>query len=187
MFFLFRYNKDGIPYGLIKFHDSFIEETVKYFEKGRQVRRVTREARKAINKGLKIAKKKKRKPGVMIDKALRAIRVVSDEIEYTRKALRATYENMEDALKQIEQERIEEPMTLIESAQALFEQKDFEKGMEQLERSREKLKKRLLLKTRNALFCGISSDFQVLKQEIGKFKQKKHPSSCTNRSYNAAA
>jgi hypothetical protein len=182
MFFLFRYNKDGIPYGLIKFHDSFIKDTVKYFEKGRQVRRRTREARKAINRALKIAKKNKRKPAVMIGTALRVIRGFSDEIEYTRKALRATYENMEDALKQIEEERIEEPITLIESAHELFEKKDFEKGVELLEESREKLKKKLLLKTRTALFCGISSEVKDLKREIEELKQNNLLSSRTQHS-----
>jgi seryl-tRNA synthetase len=182
MFFLFRYNKDGIPYGLIKFHDSFIREIVKYFEKGRQVRRQIREARKAINKAFKLARKKKRKPGVMIDTALGVIRGLNDEIEYTRKALRATHENMENALKQIEQERIEEPITLIESAQELFEKKNFQKGLELLQESREKLNKKLLLKTRTALFSGISSEVKDLKREIEKLKQNKLVSSRTQHS-----
>ena len=171
MFFLFRYNRDGIPYGPIKFHDSFIWEIVRYFEKGRQVRRQIREAQKAINKARKIAKKKKRKPGVMIDTALGVIRGLNDEVEYTRKALRVTYENMENALNQIEKERIEEPITLIESARELFEKKDFDKGLELLQESREKLKKKLLLKTRTALFSGISSEVKDLKREIEKLKQ----------------
>lgn len=108
----------------------------------------------------------------MIDTALRVIRGFSHEIEYTRKTLRATYDNMEDALRQIEEEKIEEPITLIESASELFEKKDFEKGLELLQESREKLKKKLLLKTRTALFCGISSEVKDLKREIEELKQK---------------
>jgi len=90
MFFLFRCNKGGIPYGLIKFHDLLVKDTVKYFEKGKEVRKGIREARKALNRALKIVKKKKRNPGVMIGRALSVLKGFSDEIEYTRKALRVT-------------------------------------------------------------------------------------------------
>jgi len=170
MFFLFRCNKDGISYGLIKFHDLLVKDTVKYFEKGKQVRKGIREARKAHNKALKIAKKKKRNPGVMIGTALSVLKGFNDEIEYIRRALRATYDNMEEALKQIEQERIQEPITLIENARELFIKNDFEKGTELLKESKEKLGKKELLKTRAALFRGISNEVKDLKREIEKLR-----------------
>ena len=170
MLFLLRYNKDGIPYGLIKFHDLLVEDTVKYFEKGKQIRKGIKEASKAHKKALKIAKKKKRNPGVMIETALSAIKGFSDEIEYIRRALKATYDNMEKALKEIEQERIQEPITLIENARELFTNNDFEKGMELLKESKEKVGKKELLKTRAALFRGISNEVKDLKREIEKLR-----------------
>ena len=170
MFFLFRYNKDGIPSGLIKFHDLLVEDTVKYFEKGKQIRKVIREARKAHNKALKIAKKKKRNPGVMNETALSVLKGLSGEIEYIRRALRATHDNMEKALKQIEQERIQEPITLIENARELFIKNDFEKGTELLKESKEKVGTKELLKTRAALFRGISNEVKDLKREIEKLR-----------------
>lgn len=170
MFFLFRYNKDGIPSGLIKFHDLLIKDTIKYFEKGKQVRKGIREALKAQNKALKIAKKKKRNPGVMIGTALSSLKGFSDEIEYIRRALKATYDNMEKALQQIEQERIQEPITLIENARELFMKNDFEKGTELLKESKEKVGTKELLKTRAALFRGISNEVKDLKREIEKLR-----------------
>lgn len=170
MFFLFRYNKDGIPYGMIKFHDLLVEDTVKYFEKGKQIRKRIREARKAHKKALKIVKKKKRNPGVMIGTALSVLKGLSDEIEYIRRTLRATHDNMEKALKQIEQERIQEPITLIENARELFINNDFKKGTELLKESKKKVGKKELLKTRAALFRGISNEVKDLKREIEKLK-----------------
>jgi hypothetical protein len=166
MFFLFPFNKGKIAYVVIKFHGLLVSATVKYFEKGKAVRKRIKEAHKAINKALKIARKKKRTPGVMIGTALNALKGLSDEVEYTRKTLKATFDNMEEALKQIEKERIDEPAALIESARELFEKKDFTGGMELLRESKEKAGKKVLQRTRTALFCGISGDVKDLKREI---------------------
>ena len=168
MFFLFRFNKDGIPIGLIKFHDLLIKETIKYFEKGKQIRKGIREALKAQKTALKIAKKKKRNPGVMIETEISVIKGFSDEIEYIRRALKATYDNMEKALDQIEQERIQEPIALIENARELFMKNDFKKGLELLKESKKMVGKKELLQTRAALFRGISNEVKDLKREIEK-------------------
>ena len=175
MLFSFRYNKDGIAYGLIKFHDSFIKEIVKCFEKRSVVSRQTKGARKAVNKALKTARKKKQKPGAYINSAINAIRRTSDEIEYARKALKATYRNMENAFDQIEAEQVEEPIALIESARESFEKRNLKKGLELLQESKERLKKRPLLKTRTALFCGVSSEVGDLKREIERRKENGRP------------
>lgn len=170
MFYMFHYNKGGIPPGLIKFHDGFIKEIVRCFEKGKTVRRHAKEAQRAVKKALKIARKQKRKPGAMINRAISSIRGVSDEIEYTRKVLRTTYKNMEDALSEIESERVHEIIHLYENARESFEKKDFEKGASQLRESIQTLKKRRLVKTRTALFCGVSSEVGDLKRELQKRK-----------------
>ncbi len=166
MFFLFPFNRGRIAYIVIKFHGLLVSATVKYFEKGRAVRKRIKKVHKAINKALRIARKKKRNPGVMIGTALNALKGLSDEVEYTRKTLKATYDNMEEALRQIEKERIDEPAALIESARELFEKKDFTRGMELLKESKEKAGKKVLQRTRTALFCGISGDVKDLKREI---------------------
>jgi hypothetical protein len=162
----FRFNKDGIAQGLIKFHGFVVKDTIKYFEKGKNIRRKLKQTQKAINKALRIVKKKERSPGVMIGTALKVLEELRGEVEYTRKALRTTTDNMEKALDQIEKERIEEPIALILKARAFFEQKDFQKGIHLLKESKEKTNEKMLLKTRTALFCGVSDDVKDLKHEI---------------------
>ncbi|MBW2318304.1 MAG: hypothetical protein JRF24_06450 [Deltaproteobacteria bacterium] len=174
MFFLFRYNKDGIPQGLIKFHDLFVEDTIGYFEKGKSIRKRIKDARKALNKAIKIAHKKRRNPGVMLGTAQKALKGVHNEVAYIRKALKAIYDNMEKALKQIEAERIEEPLALLEEARGCFEKKNVEKGIALLKESREKAEKKQLLKTRTALFCGVSDGVKDLKREIGAARSSNH-------------
>jgi hypothetical protein len=175
MFFLFRYNKDGIPQGLIKFHDLLVEDTVAYFEKGKAIRKRIKDTSKAVNKAIKLANKKKRNPGVMLGTAHKALQGLYSEVEYTRKALKAINDNMEKALKQIEQERIKEPLSLLEKARACFERKDMEKGITLLKESKEKAEKKQLLKTRTALFCGISDEVKDLKHEMDGRRKKNHP------------
>jgi hypothetical protein len=167
----FRFNKDGIAQSLIKFHSVVVKGTIKYFEKGKNIRWRLKQTRKAINKALKIVKKKERSPGVMIAAAVKELQELRDEVEYTRKALRATSDNMEKALDQIEKERIEEPIALILKARTFFERKDFDKGIHLLKESKEKTNEKMLLKTRTALFCGVSDEVKDLKREIEGVKK----------------
>ena len=102
MFLWLRNNKAGLPYLLLRIHDLLVRDTIKYFEKGGPVRRKNRQVRKALNKAMGIARKNKRNPGVMLGTAVNAVRELSEEVERTRKALRATYDSMEEALRQIE-------------------------------------------------------------------------------------
>jgi hypothetical protein len=162
---IFRCSKGDIPLLLVTLHDFMIRELLGFFEKGRIVRKKTKEARKAINKALKIAKKKRRNPGVMIGTAIKTIKGLNDDIEYTRKILQATFHSMEKALDQIQKERIEDPTELIENAQVYFEKKNFEKGLELLKASKDKINTKVLLKTRTAIFGGIS-EIKDFKQEI---------------------
>jgi hypothetical protein len=129
------------------------------------VRKKTKEARKAITKALKIAKKKRRNPGVMIGTAIKTIRGLNDDVEYTRKILQATFHSMEKALDQIQKERIEEPAELIENAQVFFEKKNFEKGLALLNEAKDKTNTKILMKARTGIFGGIS-EIKDLKQEI---------------------
>jgi hypothetical protein len=173
--FLFRYKKNGIPFGLIRFHDLLLKDTVEYFEKGKLIRKRGKEARRAIKRALKIAKKNKRNPAEKIARAIGVLRGFGEELEITRKALRTTYNNIESALNQIEEERIDEPFTLIENARQLFIKNDFKKGIKLLEDSKEKFGKKVLSKTRKAFLGGISSEVRKLKAEIERSRKKKAP------------
>ena len=173
MFFLFRYNKDGIPRGLIRFHDLLVKDTVEYFEKGKTIRKGIKHARKVIDKAYRIAKKRERNPAEKIARVLDVFKRFREEVEYTRRALRATHDNMENALRQIEEERIDEPLALIENARELFLNNDFEKGLALLKESKEKIGKKVLLKTRTALFSGISSEVKDLIEKIEALRKKK--------------
>ncbi len=173
VFILFRLNKHGIPHCLIRFYELVLKDTVEYFERGKAVRKGIREASRAISKAIKIAKKNKRNPGEKIARSLDALKGFSEEVEYTRKALRATYVGMENALDKIKEERIDEARTLIEKARELFLKNNFEKGIKLLEASREKVSKKVLAKTRTALFGGISSEVKNLKEEIEKRTRRK--------------
>jgi len=175
MFYTFRYNNGGIPHGLIKFHDSFIKEMVKCFEKGKEVKKHSKEARKAVKKALKIAKKERRKPAAMISRATGSVNRVSEEIEYARRVLWTTYKNMEAALREIEKEKVEDVIGSFENARESFEKRNFKKGGNQLRESMEKLKKKRLLKTRTALFCGVSSEVDNLKREFYGRKRTASP------------
>ena len=165
MFFLFRYNKDGIPQGLIRFHDLLLEDTIEYFEKGKIIRKRIKDARKAINKAIKIARKKERNPGVMLGTAHKAMKGLHNEVAYTRKALKAIYSNMEKALKHIEQERIEEPAALIEKARVCFEQKDFKEGIALLKESKEQAEQNSVLGPRLDQFTHRIPDVAIARSD----------------------
>ncbi len=173
MSFLFRYKKNGIPSGMLRFHGMLIKDTVEYFEKARAVRKGIKQARKTISQAQKIAKKKKRNPAEKIARTLDVLKRLGEEIEYTRRALRATHDNMEHGLRLIEEERIALPLALIEDARELFLKNDFEKGLKLLEDSKEIIGKKTLLKTRTALFSGISSEIKELKEELEARRRRK--------------
>ena len=58
MISFFRYQRNGLPYGLITVHEFLVRDIFSYFEKSRFVRKKTRNARKAINAALRFARKK---------------------------------------------------------------------------------------------------------------------------------
>ncbi len=62
---------------------------------------------------------------------------------------------------------------MIEKAHELFREKQIEKGIEMLKKSHEALEKKVLVKTRTALFAGTSTQVTDLKDEIEEYKEKK--------------
>jgi hypothetical protein len=176
MLSLSRYKKDGLPDGLIRLHEFLVEDMIVYFEKGKLTRKKMKEARKAVKQALKLAKKKKINPGVKINQAKEIIEELREEVEYTRKVLRATAEEMENALQQIEDERIEETLALIDLARERFRGKEIEKGLQVLKESQSKMEKKILDKTRKLVLAGIHSEVKNLKYELEERRRKKAPS-----------
>jgi len=169
----FRYKRDGLPLSLIKVHDAILKGTVDYFEKGKDVRKGMKQARKAVKKALKLAKKKNINPGIKIGMAREALEGIHEELKYTRKAIAKTYSNLDAALDRIQNERLMEPLFLIEKAHELFREKQIERGMEMLRKSQVELEKKDLVKTRTSLFAGTSNEITELKDEIEEYKQQK--------------
>jgi hypothetical protein len=143
-----------------------MEDAISYFEKGKTVRKSARTARKAVRQAGKLARKKQINPGVKIGTAREALEDLHEEVAYTRKVLRAVSRNLEDALQRIEEERINEPLALIEGARNLFRDKQIEKGLQVLKSCEEMLGKKALDKTRTALFGGLDNEVKRLRNEL---------------------
>jgi hypothetical protein len=166
MFAFFRYKKNGLPYGLITVHECLVRDLFDYFENGRWVRRQTRCARKAINAAIRFAKRKKTYPSSKTADALNALEQIQDELEYTHKAMLTAFEEAENIVKLIMQEKVGEMIPLVEKATAQFKNHDLEGGMALLKEAQEKLKNRFLLKSRRTALAGLDSDVKRLKHEL---------------------
>jgi predicted AAA+ superfamily ATPase len=125
-----------------------------------------REARKAVKKAIKLSKKRKIVTLDEIEKVRHIFQNLRDEIDTTHKALKVTSVNMRNALTLIQQETIDRPMDLMETARRQFRTKDFAKAMRTLEESRSEIRRRALEKTRAALFGGFSSQIECLRKEL---------------------
>jgi hypothetical protein len=173
MLSLSRYKKKGLPYGLIKIHEFLVEDMIAYFEKGKLTRKKMKEARKAVKQALKLAKKKKINPGVKINQAREVLEELRQEVQSTRKAVRATAEEMENAIRHIEEERIEEVLALLDRARERFRDKEIEKGLDVLRESQDKMEKKILDKTRKIVLAGIHSDVKNLKYDLEERRSTK--------------
>jgi len=167
--------KNGLPFGLIQLHERVMQDMIAYFEKGKVVRQKTKEAQKAVKQALKVAKKKKINPGVKINLANEALDALLEEVEYTRKVIRATADEMDEAIRRIEEERVREVMTLMDRARDRFRDKDIEKAMDLLKESQAKMAIKILERTRTAVLGGIDSEVKNLKYELEERKNGKAP------------
>lgn len=168
-----RYKKKGFPHGLISLHESLVEDMIAYFEKGKLTRKKMKEARKALKEALKLAKKKKINPGVKINQAREVLEELREEVQSTRKVVRATAQEMENAIRHIEEERIGEVLTLIDRARERFREKEIEKGLDILRESQDKMAKKVLDKTRQSVLAGIHREVKNLKYELEERTRKK--------------
>lgn len=166
MFPLFRYKKNGLPYGLITVHEFLVRDIFGYFENGRFVRKKVRSARKAIKGALRFARKKKTYPSKKTAEILDALKQLDDELEYTHKAMSTAFEEAETIIKMIRQEKVGEMIPLVEKARDLFVDHDIQGGMELLKRVQEKMKNKYLPKSRKAALAGFDSDIKKLKHDL---------------------
>ena len=170
---LIRYKRNGLPQGLIKVHEFLLEDMIAHFEKGGSTQKKMKEARKAVKQALKLAKKKKINPGLKINRAREVLEELREEIEYTRKVVRATGEEMDNAIRHIEGERIGEALALIDRARERFRNKEMEKALEVLKESQDKMEKKILEKTRKMVLAGIHRDVKNLKYELEERESRK--------------
>jgi methionine aminopeptidase len=173
MLLLSRYKRKELPHRLIRIHESLVEDMIAYFEKGKITREKMKEAGKAVKQALKLAKKKKINPGVKINQAREVLEKLREEVQYTRKVVRATAEEMEKAIRHIEEERIGEVQALIDLARERFRNKEIEKGLDVLKEAQGKMTKKVLDKTRQAVLAGIHSEVKNLKYELEERRRKK--------------
>ncbi|OPX41016.1 MAG: hypothetical protein B1H13_04295 [Desulfobacteraceae bacterium 4484_190.3] len=154
-------------------NDDLLKTSIKYFESERDCRRGIRRARRSLRKAFKLARKKKINPGVSIRGAREVLESLREEIQMSRKALLVTSTSLGIALNQIQQERIDQPLALIEDACELFRNKEIEKGLELLKQSQSEFDKKVLVKTRTALFGGTTSAIKDMKEEIHLWMDRK--------------
>ncbi len=167
------YHKDKLPQRIVKFHDDLLKNSISYFETERDFRKGIRKARKSIKKAFKLARKKEINPGVSIKGAQDVLEALREEIQMTRKALLVTSTSLGIALNKIQQERIDQPLSLIEDACESFRNKEIEKGLELLSQSQSEFGKKVLVRTRTALFGGTSNAIKEMKEEIGVWMDKR--------------
>jgi hypothetical protein len=120
-----------------------------------------------------VAKKKKINPGVKLNRAREALDGLLEEVEYTRKVIRATADEMDEAIRRIEEERVREVMTLMDRARDRFRNKDIEKAMDLLKESQVKMASKILERTRTALLGGVHSEVKNLKYKLQERKSGK--------------
>ena len=172
MFWLAGYKRNGLPNGLITIHDFLLRDMIAYFEEGKLPLKKIKEARKAVKQALKMAKKKKIKPSLKINLARQVLEELLEETDYTRKVIRAAADEMDNAIRCIEEERVGEVLSLIDRANEHFGNKEIERAMDLLRDSQAKMGNKVLEKTRTALLGGIHSNVKNLKYELQERSRK---------------
>jgi len=151
MVFSDLYHREKLPQRIVKFHDDLLKNSIRYFE-------TERDFRKGIISSLR---------------ARDVLEALREEIQMTRKALLVTSTSLGIALNKIQQERIDQPLSLIDDACESFRNKEIEKGLELLNQSQSEFGKKVLIRTRTALFGGTSNAVKEMKEEIGVWMDRK--------------
>jgi primase-polymerase (primpol)-like protein len=169
----FRFRRNGLAHNLIRVHERLLEDAILYFEKGKTSRKSARAARKAIRQAIKVARKKQINPGVKIGMAREALEDLKEEVTYTQSVLHAISRNLEDALQRIEEEKVNEPLALMEGSRKLFREKQIEKAVQVLKSCEGMVRKRDLDRARTALFGGLDNEVKRLRNELKERQQRK--------------
>jgi hypothetical protein len=160
---------------LIRLHEFLLRDMIAYFEQGKVARRKIKDAQKAVKQALRMAKKKKINPSLKINLARQVLEELLKETEYTRKVIRATAEEMDKAIRCIEEERVGEILALVDRSHELFRNREMTKAIDLLRESQAKMKNKILEKTRTAILGGIHSDVKNLKYELQEKRKKTAP------------
>jgi hypothetical protein len=166
MFKLFRYQKNGLPYGLITVHEVLVNDIFSYFETGRFVKKQIRKARRSLKGALRFTKKKKTYPSNKTTELLDALAYIDDELAYTQTAIRTAFKEADDIITMIRQEKTGDIIPLVEKARERFQNRDLEGGMEMLREAQLKLSNPYLPHSRKTLLGGLESEVRQLKREL---------------------
>ena len=176
MFTLFRYKKNGLPYGLITVHEFLARDIFSYFETGRFVKKHVRRARKSLKGALRFAKKKQTYPSKKTTELLNALEQIDDELAYTQKAIQTAFEEAVTIIRMIRQEKVGDIIPMIEKARDMFQGHDLQGGMDLLKQAQEKLSNPFLPQSRKATLGGLDSEVKQLKQELLERKNSRSKS-----------
>jgi hypothetical protein len=97
---------------------------------------------------------------------------MQDELEYTHKVILTAFEEAENIIQMIKQEKVGEMIPLVEKAREQFKNHDLEGGMALLKEAQEKLKNRFLPISRKEALAGLDSNIKKLKYELMERKNR---------------
>ena len=166
MISFFRYQRNGLPYGLITIHEFLVRDIFRYFEKARLFKKKPETPAKPSTPRCDLPGKRDEYPSKKTAEVLDALGQMQDELEYTHKVIVTAFEEAETIINLIKQEKVGEIIPLVEEARARFKNHDIEGGMEQLKAAQENMKNKFLLKSRKATLGGLDSHIKELKHEL---------------------
>jgi len=163
---LFGIKRYGLAREVMKIHDLLLKDMIRYFEKGSGIQGRLRKARQAVTKSRRLCKKKKINAREVLQPALNEFKQIEIELNITREALGAVFAKFERTLKLIEEERIKQPMAMIERSRELIQLRRFDEAKQNLEKTKTDIKRKTLVNIRNTIFGGTYDEVRHLKQEI---------------------
>jgi hypothetical protein len=163
---VFGVKRYGLAREIMKIHDLLLKDMIRYFEKGSGIRDRLRKARQAVTKSRRLCKKKKINALEVLQPALNEFKQIETELKITREALGAVFAKFDRTLKLIEEERIKQPMAMIERSRELIHLRRFDEARQNLERTKADIQRKMLANIRNMIYGGTYDEVRQLKQAI---------------------
>jgi hypothetical protein len=163
---LFGLKRYGLAREIMKIHDLLLKDIIRYFEKGSGIQRRLRKAGQAIKKSMRLSKKKKINALEALQPSLNELKEIEIELKMTQAALAAVFSKFDRSLKLIAEERIKQPMAMIERSRELIRLRRFEEAKKSLEKVKADIQRKTLAEIRNIIFGGTYDEVRHLKQEI---------------------